>query len=80
MAKKIELKGPIMDNDTAWIYHWLGWDATCPKDLARALREANGEDIILEVNSPGGYCDYTYDMCSVSHDDYLLCGGQEINI
>ena len=54
MAKKIELKGPIMDNDTAWIYHWLGWDATCPKDLARALREANGEDIILEVNSPGG--------------------------
>ena len=54
MAKKIELKGPIMDNDTAWLYHWLGWDATCPKDLARALREANGEDIILEVNSPGG--------------------------
>lgn len=86
MAKKIELKGPIMDNDTAWIYHWLGWDATCPKDLARALREANGEDIILEVNSPGGYCDYAFEMYTAlmeytgNVEAHIICAASAMTI
>lgn len=62
MAKKIKLKGPVMDNDCAMIYHWIGWDAVCPNDLIRGLEEAGGEDVILEVNSPGGYCDYAFEM------------------
>lgn len=62
MAKKIKLKGPVMDNDCAMIYHWIGWDAVCPNDLTRGLEEADGEDVILEVNSPGGYCDYAFEM------------------
>lgn len=86
MAKKIELKGPIMDNDTAWIYHWIGWDATCPKDLARALREANGEDIILEVNSPGGYCDYAFEMYTAlmeytgNVEAHIICAASAMTI
>lgn len=54
---KISVKGPIVDNDTGWLYHWLGWDCCCPGDIAKGLEEADGDDIILEINSPGGYCD-----------------------
>lgn len=32
----------------------VGWDCT-PAALREALREANGEDVELEVSSPGGY-------------------------
>ncbi len=62
MATKIKLNGPIMDNDTAQLYQWIGWDCVCPRKLEKALEEAGGDDVILEVNSPGGYCDYGFEM------------------
>lgn len=57
MAKKINVKGPIVDNSTGLIYRWIGFECCCPKDIENALLEADGEDVILEINSPGGYCD-----------------------
>lgn len=65
MAVKIEVKGPIVSNETAWLYHYFGWDACCPKDISSKLDEAAGEDVILEINSPGGICSYGYEMYTV---------------
>ncbi|MGN0338650.1 MAG: Clp protease ClpP [Lachnospiraceae bacterium] len=62
MPKKINVKGPIVANDTAWVYKYFGWDATCPNDIKKGLEEAAGEDVIIEVNSPGGVCVYGYEM------------------
>ena len=51
----IELRGELWDNDSADILRWCGWrDITAPMDIAAALEKANGEDVTLLVNSPGG--------------------------
>lgn len=62
MAKKIEIKGPIVSNDVGGLYHYFGWDASCPNDISSALSEANGDDVILEINSNGGLCTSGFDM------------------
>ena len=62
MAVKIEVKGPIVSNDDAWLYHYVGWDACGPKDISGKLAEAAGDDVILEINSNGGFCIYGYEM------------------
>jgi len=30
MAKKINIKGPIVSNSDAWIYEWFGIEVTSP--------------------------------------------------
>ena len=51
MAVKIEVKGQLMSNNIAQVYHYFGWDACCPKDISAKLREAAGDEVILEINS-----------------------------
>ncbi|MCM3165110.1 head maturation protease, ClpP-related [Metabacillus litoralis] len=55
MKRNIEIKGPIISNDEVWIYEWFEMDATSPNMVSKALTEANGEDVIVSINSPGGY-------------------------
>ncbi|OCA84491.1 peptidase [Bacillus sp. FJAT-27225] len=55
MTVKIDIKGPIVSNDDAWIYEWFEMDATWPRKIIEALDNANGEDVIVSINSPGGY-------------------------
>lgn len=55
MPKKIAIKGTIVPSDYQELYDWIGWEATSPAMIETQLEEANGEDIELEVNSPGGY-------------------------
>ena len=55
MTVKIDVKGPIISNDEAWIYDWFEMDATSPGKISKALDNANGEDLIVSINSPGGY-------------------------
>lgn len=55
MAVKIDIKGPIISNDEAWIYEWFEMDATWPKKVIDALEKANGEEVVVSINSPGGY-------------------------
>ncbi len=62
MPKKINIKGPIVSNATAWLYNYFGWDASCPDTLRKGLEEAGGEDVVIEINSPGGVCVYGYEM------------------
>lgn len=52
--KKIEVKGTIVGNADKWIYEWFGMDATCPKDVNAVISEANGEPLLVEINSGGG--------------------------
>lgn len=62
MAVKINVKGPIVTNDTAWVYHYFGWDACGPNDISKALDDAQGEDVVLEINSNGGLCTAGFEM------------------
>ena len=51
---KLKIQGDIISNDNKWIYEWLEYDSTCPKDVENAINEANGEKIEVEINSGGG--------------------------
>lgn len=51
---KINIKGPIISSNDAWVYDWLGIEATSPQKVNDALEKANGEDIEVEINSGGG--------------------------
>lgn len=55
MTVTVDIKGPIISNDDAWIYDWFEMDATSPGKVADQLANANGEDVIVSINSPGGY-------------------------
>ena len=51
----IDLRGELWDNDSADILRFWGWhDLTAPLDIAAALEQANGEDVTILINSPGG--------------------------
>lgn len=50
----IKINGPIIENNNKWFYEWLEYDATCPKDIEAALDQANGEDVLISINSGGG--------------------------
>lgn len=54
---KVKVSGPIITNDIAWLYDWFGEEYFCPATLEAAVQEADPEDreVILEINSPGGY-------------------------
>lgn len=52
--KKIYIKGTIIGNDDSRIYDWLGMESTCPHQVTKVLHEANGGDIEIYINSPGG--------------------------
>lgn len=60
--KKINIKGPIVSNEMAEFYEWIGWDAACPNTLRNGLEEADGDEVVIEINSPGGVCIYGYEM------------------
>lgn len=68
MAKKIEIKGPIVSNTSGGFYDWLGWDSAYPKALQNALEEADGDDVILEVNSNGGLATAGFEMYKIIKD------------
>lgn len=55
MPKKFAIKGTIIPTEYQRVYDYYGFEGTSPGKLAAFLDEANGEDVTLEVNSPGGY-------------------------
>lgn len=52
--KTINIKGDIIPNDYAWIYDWMEWDYTCPRQIEKGLSEANGDEVVFLINSGGG--------------------------
>lgn len=65
---KAYVKGPIISNDEKWIYDWFGIEATCAKDIENALEKANGEDLEVLINSPGGYVDVGSEIFTLLKD------------
>lgn len=53
----VPVKGIIVPNDLTDVYELLGYENTNPGGIKEALNNANGQDITLEINSPGGYID-----------------------
>ena len=54
MAKRIDVKGQIIESGNEWVYDWLGLESTSPKKIIKALQEVGGEDVEIYINSPGG--------------------------
>lgn len=51
---KIRINGVIIPNDYKWIYDLFEMDATCPADIGKIMDTLSGEEIEVEINSPGG--------------------------
>ena len=55
--KTIQMKGEVIPDDYSDVYDFLNYQYFSPQSISDALTEANGEDVTLEINSPGGYID-----------------------
>jgi ATP-dependent Clp endopeptidase proteolytic subunit ClpP len=51
---KINVKGVIVSNDDAWIYDLFDVDHTSPNHVLEGIDNANGEELEVTINSPGG--------------------------
>lgn len=52
---RITLNGQVVPSDDQWLYDWFGMDAFSPGTVRKALADnPEGEDLELELNSPGG--------------------------
>lgn len=51
---EIQIKGTIIPNDDKSMYDWYDIESTCPNDVAKALEQADGEDVDIYINSGGG--------------------------
>lgn len=52
---KIDVKGPIVNDDDKWIYDWFGIKATSPQDVHKAiLNNPENENLEVVINSGGG--------------------------
>ena len=51
------MNGEVIPSDYADVYDYLGYENINPKAIKQALNEADGSDVTLEINSPGGYVD-----------------------
>ena len=54
MPLTININGLIVTDDDKWYYNFLGLSANAPKDISAALAEADGDDVIVNLNSNGG--------------------------
>lgn len=52
--KRVNVYGVIIPNDYKCFYDYFEEDSTCPKDIYKAIEEANGDELEVYINSPGG--------------------------
>lgn len=57
MMVTIQMNGEVIPSDYADVYDYLGYENINPKTVKQALSDADGSDVELEINSPGGYVD-----------------------
>lgn len=57
MMVTIQMNGEVIPSDYADVYDYLGYESINPRAVKQVLNEANGSDVELEINSPGGYVD-----------------------
>ena len=56
------MKGEVIPDDYSDVYDFLNYKYFSPQSISDALKNANGEDVTLEINSPGGYIDAGSEM------------------
>ena len=54
MPKRFNISGDIISNDLQDLYDWIGWDGTSPKKVRKCLEDCMGQDVVIDINSPGG--------------------------
>lgn len=54
MPKVINIKGTIIPDTDAWIYDYFGIESVSPNGISAQLAEANGDDVVIRINSNGG--------------------------
>ena len=54
MAVTVPIKGVISSEEDVDIYQFFGYQTVTPSDLSDALSKASGQDVVVEINSPGG--------------------------
>lgn len=52
--KEITVNGTIVSDEDKWIYDWFGIPCVCPKDITDGLKDAEGDEVTVLVNSGGG--------------------------
>lgn len=50
----VDVRGDIISNDDKWIYDWLEWEATCPKDIQDAISGMQPEEELTVLFNSGG--------------------------
>ena len=53
--KQINIRGPIVSDAEKWIYDFFEMACTTPGSFLAELQEADGEDVLVLINSVGGY-------------------------
>jgi len=51
---RVNIYGVIIPNDYKWYFDYFDEDSTCPRDITNAIEKANGEELEVYINSPGG--------------------------
>lgn len=60
------LNGIVSSDEDKWVYEWFGFKAFSPQDIRDAIAgNPQGEELILEINSPGGSVSAGSEMYSV---------------
>lgn len=57
MTKVIPIKGDIVTNMYGDFYDYFGIDYASPKQVAKAINEAGGDELDVQINSGGGIVD-----------------------
>lgn len=64
MPKRIQMRGPLIPNNSQEVYDYYGKEAVSAKSIAEALPK-DGSDVVVEVNSNGG-------LVTVGSDIYTM--------
>lgn len=52
--KKFYMNGSIIKQEDKWIYDFLGMTSVSPEEIIAFLDDANGEEVKIYIDSPGG--------------------------
>lgn len=63
---RIQCSGEIVMDEDKWLYDWCEIPSFSPGDLRNAIEKlADGEELVVEINSPGGVCYSGFEIYSV---------------
>jgi ATP-dependent protease ClpP protease subunit len=66
--KTLEIKGLLVSDDDAPVYDYFGMTNTSPQKVKDVVKDANGDDLEVIINSPGGYVDVGSEIYAILKD------------